>query len=62
MERSVRCHQQHVVARRVRILLRRGAWTLTVPACVGTHRLEHEVERGRDLDLLLWPDFKRPHN
>jgi hypothetical protein len=91
MKRSVRRHQQRVVnARRVRILLRHGAWTqrhrwepkiwqplsrvvmnepgwwvheqVIVPARVVTHRLEHEVERGRDPDSLVWPDYRRPHN
>jgi hypothetical protein len=91
MERSVRRYQQRVAnARRVRILLRHGAWIqsrcwelkiwrplcrlvmnepgwwvhdhVIVPARVVTRRLEHEVERGRDPDLLLWPDCKRPHD
>ena len=91
MKRSVRRHQQRVAnSRRVRILLRHGAWTqsrpwepkiwqplcrvvmnepgwwvhdrVIVPARTVTRRLEHEVERGRDSDLLVWPDCKRPHD
>ena len=91
MKRSVRRHQQRVAnARRVRILLRHGAWTqsrywepkiwqplcrvvmnepgwwvhdrVIVPARTVTRRLEHEAGRGRDPDLLLWPDCKRPHD
>jgi hypothetical protein len=42
-----------------------GWWVhdhVIVPARVVTRRLEHDVERGRDPDLLLWPDCKRPHD
>jgi hypothetical protein len=41
-----------------------GWWVhdqVIVPARAMTRRLEHEVERGRDPDLLVWPDCKRPH-
>ncbi len=91
MKRSVRRYQQRVAnARRVRILLRHGAWTqrhrcepkvwqplrrvvmnepgwwvheqVIVPARVVTHRLEREVERGRDPDSSVWPDCRRPHS
>ena len=91
MKRSVRRHQQRVAkARRVRILLRHGAWTpfsywepkiwlpvcrqvmsepgwwvhkrVILPARTKTHPLEREVKRGRDPDLLVWPDCKRPHD
>jgi hypothetical protein len=93
MKRSVRRYQQRVAkVRRVRILLRHGAWTpsrlyrwdpkiwqsvdrlvmnepgwwvhdrVVVPARTATRRLEHEVERGRDPNSLLWPDCKKPHD
>jgi hypothetical protein len=91
MKKSVRRYQQRVAnARRVRILLRHGAWAppghsgpkiwqslcrlvmnepgwwvhdrVIVPARTETHRLEHEVKRGRDPESLLWPDCKRPHD
>lgn len=91
MKRSVRRHQQRVAkARRVRILLRHGAWTpfsywqpktwqplcrlvmnepgwwvherVILPARTKAHRLEREVQRGRDPDSLVWPDCKRPHD
>ncbi len=42
-----------------------GWWVhdrVIVPARTVTRRLEQEVERGRDPDLLLWPDCKRPHD
>jgi hypothetical protein len=89
MKRSVRRYQRKVAkARRVRILLRHGAWTrwwspklwqplcrivmnepgwwvhdrVVVPARIKTRHLEHEVERGQDPDLLVWPDCKKPHD
>ena len=89
MKRSVRRYQRKVVkARRVRILLRHGAWIrwwspklwqplcrivmnepgwwvhdrVVVPARTKTRHLEHEVERGCDPDMLVWPDCKKPHD
>ena len=42
-----------------------GWWVherVIVPARTKTRHLEHEVVRGRDPDMLLWPDCKRPHD
>ncbi len=42
-----------------------GWWVherVIVPARTETRRLEHQVKLGRDPDLLLWPDCKRPHD
>lgn len=42
-----------------------GWWVherVIVPARTETRRLEHQVILGRDPDLLLWPDCKRPHD
>jgi hypothetical protein len=42
-----------------------GWWVherVVVPARTKTRRLEHEVMRGRDPDMLIWPDCKRPHD
>ena len=32
-----------------------------VPARIDTHRLEHAIVRGRDPDVVIWPDCQRPH-
>jgi hypothetical protein len=42
-----------------------GWWTRATviqPARIRTHRLAHRILGGRDADLLLWPDCKRPHD
>jgi hypothetical protein len=42
-----------------------GWWVhdrVVVPARTKTRHLEHEVERGRDPDMLVWPDCKKPHD
>ena len=42
-----------------------GWWVherVILPARTKTHRLEREVQRGRDPDSLVWPDCKRPHD
>lgn len=49
-----------------RLLMSEPGWwthaTVIQPARIKTHRPEHDIVRGCDVDLLLWPDCKRPHD
>jgi len=42
-----------------------GWWTHTTviqPARIKTHRLEHRILRDCDVEVLIWPDCKKPHD
>jgi hypothetical protein len=49
-----------------RLVMNEPGWwthaTVVQPARIKTHRLEHRILRGCDVDLLFWPDCKRPHD
>lgn len=49
-----------------RLVLNEPGWwvheRIIVPARTENRRLAHQVKLGRDPDLLLWPDCKRPHD